>query len=73
MYDHEPHTQVTLLAAMDAACQDITADSCRAWIRHSRRYYPHCLAWEDIWCDVDENLWPDRREREEAEDAEDQD
>ncbi|TWW80190.1 hypothetical protein D4764_01G0000050 [Takifugu flavidus] len=68
VYDREPHTQVTLLAAMDAACQDITADSCRAWIRHARRYYPRCLAREDIRCDVDENLWPNRQEREEAED-----
>ncbi|XP_029681515.1 uncharacterized protein [Takifugu rubripes] len=66
VYDRD--TQVTLLAAMDAACQDNTADSCRAWIRHARRYYPRCLAREDIRCDVDENLWPNRQEREEAED-----
>ncbi|XP_042589280.1 uncharacterized protein LOC122138774 [Cyprinus carpio] len=32
-----PHEQVTLLQAMDDACNDITADQCQAWIRHARR------------------------------------
>ncbi|XP_023817458.1 uncharacterized protein LOC110016218 isoform X1 [Oryzias latipes] len=27
VYDRQPHTQMTLLAAMDAACDDITADA----------------------------------------------
>ncbi|KAK0133507.1 hypothetical protein N1851_030967 [Merluccius polli] len=48
--------------AMDAACDYITAESCRGWIRHSRRYFPHCIA-RDIRCDVDETIWPDREER----------
>ena len=34
----------------------------RGWIRHSRRCYPRCR------CHVGENLLPDRRECEEAED-----
>lgn len=51
VYDHQSHTQMTLLAAMDAACNDITADTCRGWIRH------YCIkdsfhAKEDIRCDV---------------------
>ncbi|KAI7813016.1 hypothetical protein IRJ41_013688 [Triplophysa rosa] len=62
VYDRHPHTQMTLLAAMDAACDDITADHCRGWIRHSKQIFPRCIAREDIRCDVDENLWPDRLE-----------
>ncbi len=58
-----PHTQMALLVAMDAACDDITAESCRGWIRHSRRYFPRCIARDDIRCDVDETMWPDREER----------
>ena len=61
VYDRRPHAQMALLAAMDAACDDITVESCRGWIRHSRRYFPRCLAREDVRCDVDENMWPDRR------------
>ena len=65
VYDHQPHAQMTLLAAMGAACDDITADACRGWIRHSKRFFPRCIAGEDIRCDVDENLWPNRQERQE--------
>ncbi|KAL6458786.1 hypothetical protein MHYP_G00322580 [Metynnis hypsauchen] len=43
VYNRQPHTQMTLLAAMDAACDDITADACRGWIRHSKRFFPHCI------------------------------
>uniref|UniRef100_A0A1A8IV12 DDE superfamily endonuclease n=1 Tax=Nothobranchius kuhntae TaxID=321403 RepID=A0A1A8IV12_NOTKU len=63
VYDRHPHTQMALLAAMDAACDDITAESCRGWIRHSRRYFPRCIDRADIPCDADENVWADRRER----------
>ncbi len=63
VYDRHPHTQMTLLVAMDAACDDITAESCRGWIRHSRRYFPRCIARDDIRCGVDETMWPDREER----------
>ncbi|XP_026213312.1 uncharacterized protein LOC113160317 isoform X1 [Anabas testudineus] len=66
VYDRQPHTQMTLLAAMDAACDDITADACRGWIRHSKRFFPRCIAREDIRCDVDENLWPNIQERQEV-------
>ncbi len=62
VYDRHPHTQMALLVAMDAACDDITAESCRGWIRHSR-YFPRCIARDDIRCDVDETMWPDREER----------
>ena len=55
-------SQMTLLAAMDAACDDITADACRGWIRHSKWFFPRCIAREDLRCDVDEKLWPNRRE-----------
>ena len=56
VYDREPRTQMTLQAAMDAACDDITADVCRGWIRRSKRFFPRCIAREDIRCDVGENL-----------------
>ena len=62
VYDRHLHVQMALLAAMDAACDNITAESCRGWIRHSRRYFSRCIA-RDICCDVDENIWPDRQER----------
>ena len=62
MYDRQPHTQMTLLAAMDAACEDITVDACRGWIRHSKRFFPRCIGRENIRCDVDENMWVDRQE-----------
>ena len=63
VYDCQPHTQMTLLAAMDAACEDITVDACRGWIRHSKRFFPRYIARENIRCDVDENMWADRQER----------
>jgi len=66
VYDRQPHTQMTLLAAMDAACDDVTADAGRGWIRHSKRFFPRCIAREDICCDVDENLWPNRQEHQEV-------
>ena len=31
--------------------------------RHTRWYFPCCLARENIACDVDEVLWPDRNQR----------
>lgn len=38
---------LALLAAMDAACDDITAEACWGWIHHSRRYFPCCFARAD--------------------------
>ncbi|KAI7799111.1 hypothetical protein IRJ41_018416, partial [Triplophysa rosa] len=64
VYDHHPHDQMTLLEEMNAGCGDISPEDCQGWIRHSRRYFPRCIAREDIRCDVDENLWPNARERE---------
>ncbi len=66
VYDRQPHKQMTLLAAMDAVCDEITADACRGMIRHSKRFFPCCIAREDIRCDVDANLWPNRQERQEV-------
>ncbi len=57
---------MSLLDAMNAACEDITADHCRGWVRHSRRFFPRCMAMENIICDVDENLWPDQQERQDV-------
>ncbi|KAL7852197.1 hypothetical protein SRHO_G00179820 [Serrasalmus rhombeus] len=66
VYDRQPHTQMTLLAAMDAACEDITAEACRGWIRRSKSFFPRCIAREAIRCDVDEIMWPNRQERQEV-------
>ncbi|KAJ4940174.1 hypothetical protein JOQ06_026483 [Pogonophryne albipinna] len=63
VYDHHPHDRMPLLDAMNAGCRDISAESCQGWCRHARRYFPRCLAREDMRCDVDEAMWPDRRQR----------
>ncbi|KAK7878861.1 hypothetical protein WMY93_034262 [Mugilogobius chulae] len=55
--------QMTLLHAMDAACEDITGDQWKGWLKHSRCFFPRCSAREKIYCDVDENLRPNREER----------
>ncbi len=33
VYDLRPQVQMSLLIGMDAACEDITADHCRGWVR----------------------------------------
>ncbi|KAI2652733.1 Insertion element IS630 uncharacterized 39 kDa protein [Labeo rohita] len=63
VYDHQPHDQMSLLEAMDADCRDITVDDCQGWIRHTRRFYPRCIALDNIRCDVDENMWPNPEDR----------
>jgi hypothetical protein len=32
-------------------------------MHHARRYFPRCLAEENITCDVDENLWPGTKQQ----------
>ena len=61
MYKHQAQIQRSLLNAMDAACDDITGDQCRGWLRHACCFFPRCITRENISCDVDENLWPDRQ------------
>lgn len=63
VYDRQPHQRIPLLQAMEEACGDIDQGSCQAWIQHSRRYFPRCLAQDNIACDVDEVLWPDPQRR----------
>nr|XP_024660254.1 uncharacterized protein LOC112435651 [Maylandia zebra] len=53
--------------AMEEACLDISVDACQGWIRHARGFYPRCLAGANIACDVDEILWPDPDQRQDAE------
>ncbi|KAJ8257698.1 hypothetical protein GJAV_G00188730, partial [Gymnothorax javanicus] len=50
-YDHQPYDRVPLLDAMRAAAQDISAEDCQGWIRHSKRFFPQCIAREKIQCD----------------------
>ncbi|XDV25490.1 hypothetical protein PO909_029406 [Leuciscus waleckii] len=71
VYEHQAQDQRALLHAMDAACEDITGDQCRGWLRHSRRFFPRCIARENIRCDVDENLWPNREQRVDGQEDED--
>lgn len=63
VYDHQPHAQVALLEAMNAACQEITPEHCQGWMRHAKRFFPRCLGREDIRCDVDEAMWPNAEDR----------
>ena len=71
MYEHWAQDQRSLLHAMDAACDDITGDQCRGWLRHACCFFPHCMARENIHCDVDENLWPDGQQRGDGQEGED--
>ncbi len=64
--DHRQQDQMSLLDAVNAECEDITADHCREWVRHSSRFFPQCMAMENIRCDVDENVWPDKQERQDV-------
>lgn len=63
VYDRQPHARMPLLQAMEDACGDIEVASVQGWMRHARRYFPRCLARENILCDVDEVLWPDPAQR----------
>ena len=63
VYDRQPHARMPLLQAMEQACGDINIGSIHGWIRHTRQYFPRCLAEENIACDVDEILWPDPNRR----------
>ena len=53
----------SLIQAMEEACDQIDAVAVQGWIWHSRRFFPRCLANDDIACDVDEILWPDPARR----------
>ncbi len=63
VHNSPPLKQATLLQAIDDACNDITGDQCLACVCRARRFYPRCLANENIHYDVDENLWPNPRDR----------
>lgn len=66
VYDRQPYARMPLLQAMEEACGDIDAASVQGWMRHSRRFFPRCLARDNIACDVDEVLWPDPARRRDA-------
>ncbi|RXN22017.1 receptor-type tyrosine- phosphatase U-like protein [Labeo rohita] len=59
VYDRQPYTRENLLRAMELACVDIPVEAFQGWIRHSRAFFPRCLARDNIACDVDEVMWPD--------------
>ncbi len=41
VFDHRPQDQMSLLDAMDAASQDITAEHCQGWIWHTQNILPN--------------------------------
>ena len=71
VYEHQAQNQRSLLHAMDATCEDITGDQCRGWLRYAHRFFLRCIARENIRCDVDKNLWPDRQQRVDGQEGED--
>ncbi|KAL3978280.1 mitofilin [Sarotherodon galilaeus] len=48
VYDRQPYTRENLLRAMELACVDIPAEAFQGWIRHSRAFFPWCLARDNI-------------------------
>ena len=48
VYDHRPQDQMSLLDAMDAGCRDISVEDCQGWIRHAKRFFPRCIARDNI-------------------------
>ena len=54
MYERNPQAQLPLIQAMEEACGDIAPEAFQGWIRHTRPYFPRCLARENVACDVDE-------------------
>ncbi|KAL4007246.1 hypothetical protein ACER0C_001098 [Sarotherodon galilaeus] len=66
VYDRQPYTRENLLRAMELACVDIPAEAFQGWIRHSRAFFPRCLARDNIACDVDEVMCPDAAQRHDA-------
>lgn len=58
VYERQPYTRLNLVEAMELACDDIGKEMCQAWVRHTRVFFPSCLARTNITCDVDEALWP---------------
>lgn len=56
VFGHHPHDQMSLLEAMRAGCEDTSPEDCQGWIRHSRRFFPRCMARGNIRCDVEEIL-----------------
>ncbi|XP_047676533.1 uncharacterized protein LOC113637723 [Tachysurus fulvidraco] len=53
VYDWQPFVCMPLVQAMEEACDEIDVGAIQGWIRHSRHFFPRCLAREDIACDVD--------------------
>ncbi|XP_076744850.1 uncharacterized protein LOC143420546 [Maylandia zebra] len=66
VYDRQPYTRENLVRAMELACADIPVEAFRGWIRHSRAFFPRCLARDNIACDVDEVMWPNAARRHDA-------
>ena len=66
VYERNPQSQVPLLQSMEEASGDVGFEACQGFMWHSRRFFQRCLDQEDIACDVDEALWPDKNRRHDA-------
>ena len=66
VYDRQPYTRENLLRAMELACVDIPVEAFQGWMRHSRAFFPRCLARDNMACNVDEVMWPDAAQRHDA-------
>lgn len=51
-----PKECIPLLQTVEEACGDIAAEEYQGWISHARWDFPHCLAKDNIACDVNETL-----------------
>lgn len=48
------HCLMSLLEAMDAACEDIKAEAWRGWLCPAKWFFPLCIARHNFMCEVDE-------------------
>ena len=59
VFDRQPFVHMPLVQAVEESCDETDVGAIQGWIRHSRHFFPRCLAREDIASDVDEASWPD--------------
>ncbi|KAL0147626.1 hypothetical protein M9458_057068 [Cirrhinus mrigala] len=56
VYDLRLQAEVPLIQAMEEAWDQMEVAAIQGWIRHSRCFFPRCLANDNIACDADEIL-----------------
>ncbi len=48
VYDLQPYVRISLIQAMEEACDLLDSGSVQGWIRHLRIFFPHGLARENV-------------------------